>query len=236
MTERSPKDYAIEHAEYLAKAAERLLDAANTLRALEAGEDVPELGDLQHAEESYSDHYRGLTDAIYEFRKRAARAVAPAPGQGSVRNATDTRAADYILEASNGEIGSGDDPVGFLIASHRSLRALLNTPEIEDFTKAVRLEAAHQIERWGAVDDRAKRPADWFWLVGYLAGKALHSQLAENRPKALHHCISTAAALCNWHAAIKGTDNRMRPGSSDVEKIVEQSFPGETVDAARAGA
>jgi len=109
------------------------------------------------------------------------------------------------------------------------LRELLNTPEIEDFSKAVRLEAAHQVERWGSVDDRAKRPADWFWLVGYLAGKALHSQVAENRDKALHHCISTAAALCNWHAAIKGTDNRMRPGSSDVEKIVEQSFPG-TVD------
>lgn len=111
------------------------------------------------------------------------------------------------------------------------LKELLNTPEIEDFSKAVRLEAAHQVERWGSIDDRAKRPADWFWLVGYLAGKALHSQLGENRDKALHHCISTAAALCNWHAAIKGTDNRMRPGSSDVEKIVEQSFPGTVASA-----
>lgn len=109
------------------------------------------------------------------------------------------------------------------------LRALLDTPEIEDFVKAVKLEAAHQIERWGTVDDRGKTPADWFWLVGYLAGKALHSQLDGNREKALHHCISTAAALCNWHAAIKGVDHRMRPGNviSDVEKIIAQAFPGE---------
>lgn len=115
-----------------------------------------------------------------------------------------------------------------LAARVTELEQLLNSPEIEDFAQAVKLEAAHQVERWGAVDDRAKRPADWFWLVGYLAGKALHAQLAGDRDKALHHCVSTAAALCNWHAAITGRDNRMRPGSSDVEKIVEQSFPGAT--------
>lgn len=170
------------------------------------------------------------------------------------------------------------------------LRALLDTPEIEDFVKAVKLEAAHQIERWGTVDDRGKTPADWFWLVGYLAGKALHAANAESLPryrhkkrggtyevisigenensrgeqlivyrgeddgkiwvrpvsqffdgrfeelprkpseKALHHCISSAAALCNWHAAIKsGTPGHMRPGS-DVEKIVAQAFPGEVAD------
>jgi hypothetical protein len=30
--------------------------------------------------------------------------------------------------------------------------------------------------------------------------------------KALHHTISTAAALANWHAALSGTSNTMRPG------------------------
>lgn len=107
------------------------------------------------------------------------------------------------------------------------LRGLLNTPEMMNFLKGVHLEAIHQVERWGTAHDRAKRPADWFWLVGYLAGKALHAQTAGNTEKALHHCISTAAALFNWHSSIKGTDVRMAPGRSDIAEIVDAAFPGE---------
>jgi len=72
------RDKALEFAEYMAKDAESFLAAANTLRALEAGEDVPELGDVEAADSAYTDHYRGLTDAIYEFRKRAKKVAAPA--------------------------------------------------------------------------------------------------------------------------------------------------------------
>lgn len=125
------------------------------------------------------------------------------------------------------------------------LRKLVNSPEIDNFLRAVHIEAVHQVDRWGTAHDRAKRPADWFWLVGYLAGKALHAATAAaeeeragsqgpnspavvnaHRRKALHHCISTAAALYNWHCAIKGIDVRMAPGSSDVAQIVDGAFPG----------
>ena len=98
-----------------------------------------------------------------------------------------------------------------LIAEAERLDRLLNTPEIMDFVKAVPLEAAHQRERWDSAHDAGKTPADWFWLVGYLAGKALHSQTSGNIEKALHHVVTTAAALCNWHAAILGKTD-MRPG------------------------
>lgn len=108
------------------------------------------------------------------------------------------------------------------------LLRLINSPEVDNFLRGVHLEAIHQVNRWGTATDRAKRPADWFWLVGYLAGKALHAAIAGNTEKALHHTISTAAALYNWHAAIKGYDVRMAPGSSDVAAIVEAQFPGET--------
>lgn len=91
-----------------------------------------------------------------------------------------------------------------LLAENERLAALLNTPEIVDFSEAVKREAAHQRERWGTDHDIGKAPEDWFWLVGYLAGKALSSQKAGNQEKALHHCISTSAALANWHAAILG--------------------------------
>jgi hypothetical protein len=92
------------------------------------------------------------------------------------------------------------------------LDRLINTPHTADFLRAVHLEAVHQRERWAADHDAGKSDADWFWLVGYLAGKALHKP-----EKQVHHIITTAAALLNWHAAKTGTDTRMRPGISPPE-------------------
>lgn len=57
MAERTAKDYAIEHAEYMAKAAEAVLDAG-----FDGGTD--EALDARQA----------LRNRIYEFRKRAERA------------------------------------------------------------------------------------------------------------------------------------------------------------------
>ena len=91
------------------------------------------------------------------------------------------------------------------------LRALVNTPELTDFVEGVKREAVHQRERWGSAHDAGKEPADWIWLLGHLAGKALHAQTAGNVDKALHHTISSAAVLANWHAAILGKTD-MRPG------------------------
>lgn len=89
----------------------------------------------------------------------------------------------------------------------------LNTPEIADFLVAVEREALHQRDRWGSEHDAGKTDADWFWLIGYLAGKAI------NKPeKLLHHVITTAAACLNWHAARLGTHTAMRPGIADPER------------------
>ncbi len=88
----------------------------------------------------------------------------------------------------------------------------INTPEILDFIGAVQLEAAHQRRRWGTEHDAGKTTADWYWLLGYLAGKALFHLLAGNQEKGLHHIITTAAACANWHMNVTGTDQRMRPG------------------------
>lgn len=105
-----------------------------------------------------------------------------------------------------------------LRAENERLQALLNTPETEDFDKAVPLEAAHQVIRWGAPHDIGKNPEDWFWLVGYLAGKALAAFKAGDPVKAKHHCISTAAALRNWHSHLRLGTSVMRPG---IEPPVE---------------
>jgi hypothetical protein len=79
------------------------------------------------------------------------------------------------------------------------LRERLNRPEITNFLSGVKLEAAHQIQRWGEAHDREKSPEDWYWAVGYLAGKALRAQRDVDEDKFLHHLISTAAVLSNWH-------------------------------------
>lgn len=93
------------------------------------------------------------------------------------------------------------------------LNAIINTPHADDFIRAVSIEAEHQRQRqrWGVEGDAGKTPADWFWLVGYLAGKALHSHAAGNTEKGEHHIITTAAACANWHRSMFGNTD-MRPG------------------------
>lgn len=62
---REPKDFAIEFGEYLATAAEQLLDLLGEERALR---------DVQNPDGLY-DHIHAVRSAIYEFRKRTARAA-----------------------------------------------------------------------------------------------------------------------------------------------------------------
>lgn len=89
-------------------------------------------------------------------------------------------------------------------AERDRLHALVNSPQTGEFLEAVRAEKAHQVERWGHAHDRSKSAEHWFWLVGYLAGKALRATITGDREKALHHCVSSAAALANWFDAVQG--------------------------------
>jgi hypothetical protein len=106
--------------------------------------------------------------------------------------------AQAALEAMPDEVG--------LRAENEAMKALLNTPEVDDFAKGAVLEAAHQRQRWGSSHDAGKTPFDWFWLVGYLAQKAAAAAVAGDNDKARHHTISTASALANWHLALSGTE------------------------------
>jgi hypothetical protein len=94
----------------------------------------------------------------------------------------------------------------------------LGTPEIDDFFEAVKKEAAYQRDRWSADGhDSLKTDPDWFWLIGYLAGKALHNP-GHSHEKRLHRIVTIAAAACNWHAAVKSNGKfKMRPGSDPAK-------------------
>lgn len=85
---------------------------------------------------------------------------------------------------------------------HGLLQELLSRPEIDDFWEGIVTEAAHQRQRWGDAHDRDKSAENWFWLIGYLSGKALRAAIEGDKAKAKHHTISTAAALFQWHKAI----------------------------------
>lgn len=112
---------------------------------------------------------------------------------------------------------SRDDYIRAMHDEWKRMRLLINVPGTDEFLENVRTEAAHQIARWGAEHDAGKTHADWFWLIGYLGGKALTSAIKGDREKALHHVITTAAACLNWHRAITGVSTAMRPGIADPE-------------------
>lgn len=104
-----------------------------------------------------------------------------------------------------------------LLEENAALKARLTTPEVEDFARGVVAEAQHQRARFPSEHDAGKTPLDWFWLIGFLAQKAAFAAMACDREKALHHTVSTAAALANWHAALRGDDTTMRPGIAPPE-------------------
>lgn len=117
------------------------------------------------------------------------------------------------------------------LAEGDRLEALVNTPETEDFLLGVKIEAAHQVEKWGEAHDRGKSAENWFWLVGFLAGKCLRAAIEGDRTKALHHTVSTAAACANWHRAIAA--DQTGAGIGDDRDLIEIArFVG--VDAAAA--
>lgn len=101
------------------------------------------------------------------------------------------------------------------------LHALVNNAHTDDFLEATRLEAAHQVVRWGAAPRRGKSAENWYWLVGYLAGKCLRACITGDREKALHHTISSAAALLNWNKAIAADTPGCGIGQDDDIKPIE---------------
>jgi hypothetical protein len=100
------------------------------------------------------------------------------------------------------------------------LKTERDRPETANFLRGVELEAEHQRARWGADHDAGKLPEDWVFLLGYLATKACCALKEGNTEKALHHTISSGAAMANWHLAITGVDTAMRPGIDPVERKV----------------
>lgn len=133
--------------------------------------------------------------------------------------------ADPHLRRRDGEktpLSATEQEDARLLQQLLDLEMQVNSPQIDNFLEAVKLEAVHQRARWGADHDVGKTPEDWLWLLGYLATKATQAARYDDRPKFLHHIVTTAAAALNWHAHATGEDTRMRPGIDPVARGVER--------------
>ena len=81
MTTRTPQDYALEHAEYMARAGERLIEAVNADAALRiriAESDDVSVDDEHDVQATVDERLRAMRNSIYEFRKRRDRALSTA--------------------------------------------------------------------------------------------------------------------------------------------------------------
>jgi hypothetical protein len=95
--------------------------------------------------------------------------------------------------------------------NYDKLRKLLGSMEIHDFLRGVHIEAVRQADaRYETV------PVDWGQLSKKRIDRAYAELQAGNQDKALEHCIEAAAALYNWHCAVRHADIRLAPGRSNI--------------------
>lgn len=135
-----------------------------------------------------------------------------AQGEVGATVLTDRQIATLVARCA-AQLPIGERDAKRLLVEVVRLSALINSPETEDFMKAIPLEAAHQVERWGADHDKGKTAWDWFWVTGYLSQKAAAAMAAGDLDKAKHHTITVAALMLTWHRHLKGgvAENEARP-------------------------
>jgi hypothetical protein len=111
--ERTPKDYAIEHAEYMATNAVHLIAAVNDLAKAEQERDDGEANpsDVDAARETVTEMLSAMRSSIYEFRKRRDRAALatqqeaqPQTAEKLLRKLLAIRVAGASLYGDDGEL------------------------------------------------------------------------------------------------------------------------------------
>lgn len=89
-----------------------------------------------------------------------------------------------------------------LIERLQYLDSLINSPEINNFLEGVKIEQAHQTEKWGAENEESKWPAHYALVLDKLKGKMAVAIFDGDVEKYKHHLITTAAVCYNIHRQI----------------------------------
>jgi hypothetical protein len=112
--DRTPTDYALEHAEYMAGAAERMLQAIaeeDTLRLRrEESDDVAE-DTIYDASMTRDEFARSLRERICEFRKRRDRAVSNKPLDENTALREMAKHAHRALNAASNALATVEDDI-----------------------------------------------------------------------------------------------------------------------------
>lgn len=124
--------------------------------------------------------------------------------------------ADNVID--NATIAQQQERINELEIQLKIMRDILDTPILEPFAEAVVLEAKHQRARHGDQHDAVKDAFDWFWALGYLGGKAARAEKDGDIPKALHHTVTAAALLANWHRHLIFRHNKTGEAGHDDDQ------------------
>lgn len=117
----------------------------------------------------------------------------------------------------------------------RGRLSAINHPELNDFARAIVLEAQHQRERHGALHDRNKTADDWLWTAAHLLTKAAQASRYGDIERYKHHIITGAALLANWHRIVAGGEGSVVPEggwealANDIAAFCEKAFPDATL-------
>ena len=98
------------------------------------------------------------------------------------------------------EIEEKDKEIAELKAEVSRLNTLINSPEINDFIEGVKIEAAHQTEKWGKQEDHP--PHHYILIFTKLLGKLSVCIWDRDVDKFKHHLITLSAAAHNIHRQI----------------------------------
>lgn len=124
------------------------------------------------------------------------------------------RIGSAIAESVIKPLESRDQKIGELETEIARLNKLLNTPQVVDFIEAMKVEVAHQREKWGEAHDSAKDPANWALLFQYILGKQATAVYDQNWSKYLHHLITLAAICANAHHSLQPTIQKLLDAKS----------------------
>jgi len=231
MIARNPKNYAdqwLVATQYFADNFEPFASKSLATPSM-AGEDTT--GAIRHAFDLLSsavrcgEDWRPELDGALVKAREAVRSLSSRVEEAERARREEELREDARLGAALARAESSEALVAELREKVERLETLINSPHVDEWFEAVRIESAHQVERWGVDHDAGKTALDWFWLIGYLAQKAVYASLAGDDFKAKHHTISTGAALLNWFRRMTGDTSLMRPGLSGEAQVA--------IDAAR---
>ena len=147
--------------------------------------------------------------------------------KGVARDLSVERGMEHPLMwlVSSALVGEGHPPLETLekmVKEMERMQSLFASRVFWNFVDGLEREAAEEMGRSRSAPDQEWQKEDWFWLIGWVVGKALQAHIRGDCEKALHHTVSSAAVLINWQAAFIARGEGTKAECSDAAGATEQ--------------